>query len=89
MRFDRSWRVLGLVLALMSVTPVLQVPFRSVATAATSPPPPRRTGDPDTPEWTNQPAGPMRPAATSISAKPSTTWREFVLRFLRGGRIAV
>jgi hypothetical protein len=89
MRLERSWRVLGLVLALTCVSPVLQVPFRSVATAAASPPPPRRTGDPDTPEWTNRTVGPLRPAETSVATTPSTTWRELVLRFLRGARVAV
>lgn len=87
MRLHRSWRVLGLALALLSVTPALQVSHRSQATAATSPPPPRRTGDPDTPEWTNK--GSQRPASIEVSTKPANTWAELVLRFLRGGRVGV
>jgi len=86
MRLFRWMKLVGLVLALLSVTPAIHLPFRSEATAASSPPPPRRTGDPDTPEWTTRPATPV--GTSSISPK-TYTWQELVLRFLRGGRVAV
>ena len=87
MRLSHAMKLLGLVLALSTVAPVVTVPFQSRSVATAAAPPGRRTGDPDTPEWTS-PSPTPRLASASTAAK-APTWRDLLLRVLRGVSIAV
>jgi hypothetical protein len=86
MRLSHAMKLLGLVLALSTAAPVVTVPFHARAVATAAPPQPRRTGDPDTPEWTG-PSPHLRPASTAAEAT-APTWGELLLRWFRGVSIA-
>ena len=88
MRLFHPVKVLGLVLALSTVAPVVTVPFQSQSVATAASPPPRRTGDPDTPEWTTPPPGSKQPASNAVTTAKAPTWRELLLRVFRRVRIA-
>jgi hypothetical protein len=79
--------LLALALVVMSIISNLPPGGTVVnATAASSPPPPRRAGDPDMPDWGNQP-GPTRPIVNSapVALRP-TPWQVFLRWIARGGR---
>jgi len=85
MRLFHHLKLLGLVLALSTIAPVVTIPFQSRSIAIAATPFPRRTGDPDTPEWTSPSP---RIASNAISKDPAPTWRELLLRVFRTMRIA-
>jgi len=90
MRLSHAVKLLGLVLALSTVAPVVTVPFHSRSVATAAPPSPRRTGDPDTPEWTSPTPSPrLRSASTAPEKATPPTWHELLLRVFRGASIAV
>ena len=88
MRLFQPVKLLGLVLALTVASPIVTDPFQSQSVAAAVTPLPRRTGDPDTPEWTTPSPGPLRPASHAAATAPVVAWRELLLRVFRGVRIA-
>jgi len=85
MRLFHHLKLLGLVLALSTIAPAVTVPFLPGSVASAASPLPRRTGDPDAPEWTTPSPGPLRTTATT---NPTPTLRELLVRMFRTLRIA-
>ena len=87
MRLFHHLKLLGLVLALSTIAPVVTIPFQSRSVAVASPLP-RRSGDPDTPEWTIPSPGPSRTTSSATATNAAPTWRELLQRVFRKLRIA-